>query len=122
MSTGNDSADIMLIDVIGEHPSRVTAHRIAQAVGVPAQSLCAVRLGGISADQLRALCVTLQRSADEILGTGMGCTDSDEREILRLWRGTDKRGRSLILHVAQGQQGWSEGNAFRVIEGARATE
>lgn len=43
---------------------------------------------------------------------------ADEEELLRMWRGTDDRGRRLILHVARTQQGWAEGDMLRVVKGA----
>lgn len=45
---------------------------------------------------------------------------ADEEELLRMWRGTDERGRTLIMHVARGQQGWTEGSTLRVVEGGRS--
>lgn len=54
----------------------------------------------------------------EIRTAGTCQITSDEEELLRMWRGTDDRGRRLILHVARTQQEWTEGSALRTVKGA----
>lgn len=109
--------DMTLYDAIGGGTPINIAHEVAEAMGVTMQSMCTTRLGGISADQLRALCVTIHRSADEILNTGMNSMGEEERWLLHVWRTTDERGRRMISALAESLQGWTEGSSLRVIDG-----
>lgn len=53
----------------------------------------------------------------EIRTAGTCQITADEEELLHMWRSTDDRGRRLIMHVARTQQGWAEGDMFRVVKG-----
>lgn len=40
-----------------------------------------------------------------------------ERDLIRLWRNTDDRGRDAIMDVAEFNQGWDDSGTFRIYEG-----
>lgn len=67
MDATTDNLDMMLVDIMRDTPVSV-AEQAANAIGVGVDELRATRLGGISADQLHALCVALHRSSDDVLG------------------------------------------------------
>lgn len=115
-----DRLDMTLTDVIGRDTPTDVIHEAAQAMGLTDEQLSTTRLGSIGTSQLHALCVTLNRSADEIVGRDMGPLSMDERRLLHAWRVSDERGRRLIEATAEISQGWTEGSSLRIVEGGKA--
>jgi len=71
--------DATILDVVGVDAPFSVAVDVAHAMGLTMEQLEATRLGSIKPEQLRALCVTLHRSADEVLGL----IDEDARKLER---------------------------------------
>ena len=66
--TKTTRADMMLADVMGMETPINIAHEAAQAMGLTLEQLFTTRVGKLKASQMRALCKTLRRSSDELLG------------------------------------------------------
>lgn len=71
--------DMTLVDVMGQDTPINVAKEAAQAMGLTLEQLYTTRLGSIESSQVRALCVTLDRRADEVLGLACPALADPER-------------------------------------------
>lgn len=60
--------DMTVADIMGMQTPINVAHEAAQAMGLTLEQLFTTRVGKLKASQMRALCKTLRRSSDELLG------------------------------------------------------
>lgn len=111
--------DTPLTEILQGAPT-CAAEAAARAMGISAGQLHTTKLGGISADQLRAICVALDLSADAVLCTGTSQISKDEARLLHAYRVTDERGRKSMRTAAEFASQWREGHTLRIIDGGRA--
>ena len=72
MKANRDKLDLTVAEAIGGGEDFSAAVRVADAMEVSVESLRTMNVRQLSSDQIRAMCVTLHRSADEILGLDCG--------------------------------------------------
>lgn len=109
----------MHLDKILKTTPASAAQAIARATGLTVGQLCNERLGSLTADQLRALCLALDLGTDALLGTGAAQVTEEEANLLHAYRVTDERGRRSMRSIAEFAAQWRDGHNLRIIDGVK---